>query len=423
MWNKCKVFWYCCNDILSCCKERLTEPVELLYKRWLKKCLFNWKNVPGNDEKKLLSFLREDLTFLFRISSNFKTKFDNKEISADLRKVFNDNKHPLSRNAKISTVDNENEWEIEDKGKVYKIKESKFCKKLNICGPGWTGDPEIRKFDDGKSIRIFKGENLPQIDIYEQEEKATLKIYDGRTLDLKVKKEDGKLNIYFIEFSHSQWWRVLVTSAIMIIGLLLYIKSELIIIEKPYAHLAICSLWVLILYLSAILWVPTSNIWECIERVDYAAVKEKEFRQKISGSLNTVSTLLAFSIAFIVLSLSIILAAQKQFSQMEELNVLKLVMGLLTTGVVFLIVTFEIYDSCLNPAFNSAQIARLYTKGWWLYTLEIYSIVVALLLYVYLLEPLITIIGASLFIIAFTYYLKTQCEINQNKTRVSKMEN
>ena len=212
-------------------------------------------------------------------------------------------------------------------------------------------------------------------------------------------------------FRHSQVWRVLVTIIFLIIVLILCITGKIIIKDDPLASLAICSLWVLVLYMSAILWVPTSNIWECIERVDYATVDEKEFRQKISGSLNTVSTLLAFSIAFIVLSLSIILAAPEQISQIEELNVVKLVMGLLTTGVVFLIVTFEIYDSCLNPAFNSTQIARLYTKGWWLYTIGIYSIVVALLLYVYLLEPLITIIGVSLFIIAFTYYLGTPCNI------------
>ena len=393
----CKNLWSWCKDFLAYCKDFLCEPV-------FKKNLFNWDTVDENknEEEKLLSFLREDLTFLFRISSNFETHFENTETSADLRKVFNDNKHPLSRKAEILTVDNENEWEIEDMGKVYKIKKTKFCKKLNIYGPGWTGDPDIRKTPDGKNIRIFKGENLPQIDLYELEENAILKIRDGRTLDLTAKKEDSKLNIYYVEFPHSQVWRVLATFIVMIIGLLLCNKSELIMTGKSFDHLAISSLWVLILYLSLILWLPFHNIWECIEKVDYAAVKEEEFREKIR------STLVAFSIAFVVLSLSIITA--QTFLQNDS-NVLQPALGLLIGGVVLLIVTFEIYDSCLNPAFNSAQIERLYTKGWWFYTLGIYSILIALLLYVYSLEPWITIIGVIIFIVAFSYYLRTRCEI------------
>jgi hypothetical protein len=61
---------------------------------------------------------------------------------------------------------------------------------------GWAETAEIRKFDDGKTIRIFKDGNSAEIKIDEKEEKATLKISDGRTHDLKVKKENGTLNIY-----------------------------------------------------------------------------------------------------------------------------------------------------------------------------------------------------------------------------------
>ena len=61
---------------------------------------------------------------------------------------------------------------------------------------GWAENAEILKPDDGKTIRIFKDENAIEIMIDEGKEKATLKISDGRTYDLKVKKEYGKLNIY-----------------------------------------------------------------------------------------------------------------------------------------------------------------------------------------------------------------------------------
>jgi len=55
---------------------------------------------------------------------------------------------------------------------------------------------EIHKSDDGKTIHIFKGENSAEIMIDEKMEKATLKISDGRTHGLKVKKENSELNIY-----------------------------------------------------------------------------------------------------------------------------------------------------------------------------------------------------------------------------------
>jgi predicted ATP-binding protein involved in virulence len=60
----------------------------------------------------------------------------------------------------------------------------------------WAENAEIHKSDDGKTIRIFKDENSAVIKIDEEKEKATLKISDDRSYGLKVKKEDGKLNIY-----------------------------------------------------------------------------------------------------------------------------------------------------------------------------------------------------------------------------------
>jgi hypothetical protein len=60
---------------------------------------------------------------------------------------------------------------------------------------GWAESAEICKFDDGKTIRIFKDENSVEITINEKEEKVTLKISDGRTHDLKVRKENGAIKI------------------------------------------------------------------------------------------------------------------------------------------------------------------------------------------------------------------------------------
>lgn len=89
-----------------------------------KKCLFSWDSVPGNDNEKLLKFLRDEL-----------------DIS-------------------------------------------------------WAENAEIIKSDDGKTLRIRKDKNSAEIIINEKKENATLKISDGKTHDLKVKKENDKLSIY-----------------------------------------------------------------------------------------------------------------------------------------------------------------------------------------------------------------------------------
>ena len=59
----------------------------------------------------------------------------------------------------------------------------------------WAENAEC-KFDDNKTISIFKDGNSAEIKIEEEQEKATLKISNDRTHNLKVKKENGKLNIY-----------------------------------------------------------------------------------------------------------------------------------------------------------------------------------------------------------------------------------
>lgn len=54
----------------------------------------------------------------------------------------------------------------------------------------------ISKSEDGKTLNITKGYNSTQIKIDEKKGKATLKISDGKIHNLKVKKENGKRNIY-----------------------------------------------------------------------------------------------------------------------------------------------------------------------------------------------------------------------------------
>jgi len=64
-------------------------------------------------------------------------------------------------------------------------------------GIDWTKDAKITKSDDCRIIHIFTDDHSAEIIMAENEKKAILKIRDGETQNLKVKKEDDKLNIYF----------------------------------------------------------------------------------------------------------------------------------------------------------------------------------------------------------------------------------
>jgi hypothetical protein len=71
---------------------------------------------------------------------------------------------------------------------------------------GWAEDAHIRKFDD-KTIHIYEDEhhedkNSAKIIMDEEYEKAILEISDGRTHELEVKWEYGKLNIY----NRAKYW-------------------------------------------------------------------------------------------------------------------------------------------------------------------------------------------------------------------------
>ena len=65
----------------------------------------------------------------------------------------------------------------------------------------WAKNAEILKSEDGKTVCIIKDEDSVKIKIEEEKKKATLKIKDGATIELKVKKENGKRNIYGNKFN------------------------------------------------------------------------------------------------------------------------------------------------------------------------------------------------------------------------------
>ena len=146
--------------------------------------------------------------YLFRLNAELEDDLNKSVISVGLRNSFKTARFPLSENANV-TKEKENEWVITDKKKFIVRKKDDvylFCWD-NVPGKdnesllrflrhdldmGWVENVEINKSDD-KTIHIFKDENSAEIMIDEEKEKATLKIGN---YDLKVKKENGKLNIY-----------------------------------------------------------------------------------------------------------------------------------------------------------------------------------------------------------------------------------
>lgn len=160
------------------------------------------KNYPGgfrigiyNFERSRLFYLDQEFVekeFLTGIDATQVEEYLNKgAISEDLSNIFLTNKDfQLSTNATTNNeflfswsnvhINSERlRWFLEDYFEI-----------------GWAKDAKILIFDPSKTIRIFEDEKLVEIMINEKKEKAILKISDGRTLDLKVKKENGKLNIY-----------------------------------------------------------------------------------------------------------------------------------------------------------------------------------------------------------------------------------
>jgi hypothetical protein len=63
-------------------------------------------------------------------------------------------------------------------------------------GLGWAENAKILKSDDDKIISASVEGDSAEMTIDEKEGKTTLRISDGRTYDLTVRKEKGKLNIY-----------------------------------------------------------------------------------------------------------------------------------------------------------------------------------------------------------------------------------
>ena len=146
------------------------------------------------------------LKYLFNLDAKLKDDLGLEDglteinVNKKLMDRFKTENGSISANATAKEV-GENEWVIVDmhlfrwdraaSGDEMKLKE--FLR--NVFGIGWAENAKVSKTDD-KTIQILKDDNSAEIIIDVTGEKATLKISGGRTYDLKVKKENGKLYVY-----------------------------------------------------------------------------------------------------------------------------------------------------------------------------------------------------------------------------------
>ena len=75
----------------------------------------------------------------------------------------------------------------------------------------WVESKNIHKSEDDKSIHSSKDENLIKITINDKKEKGILEINNTRICDLKVKKENDKLNIHEVK-SYKDMYRIYMIS-------------------------------------------------------------------------------------------------------------------------------------------------------------------------------------------------------------------
>lgn len=176
--------------------------------KYLNKLFANLKELPGF--KHLVSNLKNPEQFWDTISEMEFNAYFNKcfQIKLEPKIVYNKHKHLKRLDSQITIHQRDILFEIltprieklfswdDVSGNDSKKLLKNLKKDYDI---NWAESAEIRKSCDGKTICIFKYENSVEIIIDEKEETATLKISDGRTHDLEVERECGRLNIHSCE--------------------------------------------------------------------------------------------------------------------------------------------------------------------------------------------------------------------------------
>ncbi len=184
--------------------------------------LFSWDKIPGEDNRRLIDFLKLNFGIDWVKTENIKKSDDGRAIilSDEKKTSLQLNK---GKTRAILTIDNDitDAFTVKtENGKlnIYKysnlkddVKESylfswdeipgndsgrlkKFLKK-NFC-VNWVDTAEVKKSDDGRTVNISDGKNSILLKLNGEETKAILTIDNVGTDAFAVKMGNYKLNIY-----------------------------------------------------------------------------------------------------------------------------------------------------------------------------------------------------------------------------------
>lgn len=166
--------------------------------------MFSWDNVPGSDSERLLRSLRNNFDIDWAEKGEIQKNEEGNRIhitnDEKLVKILVDKKKEKAE-LKIND-DRTYDLKVEKEefffswGNVPGIDSELFLRFLrDDYKIDWLQNADIRKTNN-ETIIISKDTNSATISLEENKKKAQLKISDGQTYDLLVKKEEGMLNIY-----------------------------------------------------------------------------------------------------------------------------------------------------------------------------------------------------------------------------------
>jgi DNA polymerase III delta prime subunit len=147
--------------------------------------LFSWDEIPGNDNIKLIEYLKQNFGINWARKEKIDKKSDNKTI-----KISDENKSiSFELKKEQEFLFSWNEIPGNDKFRLTELLAKNF-------GIYWVKTAEIGKSNDGSTISVSKENNFLSLRLNKEKTKAILKIDDGRTEEFIAKTENGKLNVY-----------------------------------------------------------------------------------------------------------------------------------------------------------------------------------------------------------------------------------
>lgn len=151
----------------------------------LKRHLFSWDEIPGNDNRRLIEFLTQNFGVDWVKTAKIEKTDGGKIIKVSA------GKNALSLRLNYEYLFSWNKIPGNDNKRLIEFLEQKL-------GIKWVKTAEIEKIDENRTIRVSTEKNSLSLKLNAEKTQIELEIDDGRTDEFVVKTENGELNIYKI---------------------------------------------------------------------------------------------------------------------------------------------------------------------------------------------------------------------------------